>query len=372
MKISVITLHTVNNYGSILQTYATNVLLKRMGYDVEFVDYWRKSNTLDSRIENVLEHSALNTIKFLWSRNRYIKRMISLPIVILSKKRTHSTQSFLRKHVLFTHPYYSFKELIDDPPKADIYLTGSDQVWNSTWNEGIEKPYFLEYAPIGRRRIAFSASIGKEKLDDEERIEMRKLLSKYDSISMRETSGVEILRDLGIEASLVLDPTLMLTRKEWIKLAIPIKYTKPYIVVYQLNVNRKMDQYIQKIAKAKGWDIVRLSYGRADKHKGGKWVLMPKVEVFLGYILKSECIITDSFHMTSFALNLNKRFIVIPPNRFSTRIDSILNLTNTKQCLVHSYDDISIADVEIDFENVNRILNDQRAVSSKWLEDALS
>lgn len=371
MKICVITLHTVNNYGSVLQTYATNYILEKMGHQVIFVDYWRKNNTIDSRIDNLLNKSYLHKFSFLWKRNNIIKKTISFLLKQFSKKRNRSTRSFIKKNIKLTRPYYSFTDLLKSPPLADIYVTGSDQVWNSIWNEGIEKPYYLEFAPTGKKRIAFAASIGMNEIPENEVMEMKEMLKKYNAISVREQSGVELLKKIGIDSQLILDPTLMLKKDEWIKTAYPIKRKKPFIVVYQLNINHDMDKYVEQLARKKKIDVIRLSYGRSDKKKYGKWILMPRVEDFLGYLYYSKLIITDSFHITSFALNLNKQFITFSPQRFSTRITNILKLTHTERRLITNYNDYSLIDEEIDWETVNGVLEIERKKGMRWLRDAL-
>lgn len=372
MKISVITLHTVNNYGSVLQTYATKRIFEKMGHSVEFVDYWRKNNTLDYRINKIFDSQKLKKHSAIFKRFPLLKKFISIPLVFISRKRTKPTRGFIKKHVTLTRPYYSFDDLKANPPEADVYVTGSDQVWNSTWNEGLERPYYLDFAPEGKKRIAFATSIGKDKLDEDEIPEMKQLLEKYSAISMREISGVSLLKDMGINSTLILDPTLMLRQDEWVQIAKKIKTNKPLLVVYQLNVNPEMDRYIEKLSTEKNWNIVRLSYGTSDKKKKGKWVLMPSVDVFLGYLLAAECIVTDSFHFTSFALNLNKNFIAIPPSKFSTRIESILKLTGTESCMLTDYSDTNIANAIPDFEKVNLLLDKYRKNGWNWLEKALN
>ncbi|MCM1006886.1 MAG: polysaccharide pyruvyl transferase family protein [Ruminococcus flavefaciens] len=106
--------------------------------------------------------------------------------------------------------YYSISELLADVPQADIYMTGSAQVWNKS----IEKPYFLEYAPKGRKRIAFSASIGRTEFSEYEISETVAMLKKYSAISVREGSAVRLLEHFGIKSEFVLDPTLILDKKD--------------------------------------------------------------------------------------------------------------------------------------------------------------
>lgn len=373
MKASVITLHTVDNYGSVMQTYATQQILKKCGYDVEFVDYWRRDNLPQSRAERMLEGSTLQKLKPLWGINNFTRKAtVSILKNILEKQRSPMWRFLEEKVQLTKVRYCSYEELEANPPVADVYITGSDQVWNSIWNQGIDRSYFLDFAPAGKPRIAFSASIGREQLDTEEIPETKRLLEKYSAISVREQSAVELLASMDIKSTLVLDPTLMLEAEEWRKLATKQKREKPYILIYQLNPNPQMDQYAEQLAQKKNWEIIRIGFGCSDYRKGGKCVMLPSVEEFLGLFCDAACVLTDSFHATAFSLNLGTDFISVLPGRFGTRIESILKLTGTENRLLTSYDDFEIIEKKIDKKVVQEILEKKRTEDIQWLGIALN
>lgn len=373
MKASVITLHTVDNYGSVMQTYATQQILKKCGYDVEFVDYWRKDNLPQNRAEKMLESSTLQKLKPLWGMNGFTRKATIAILKMILENRKSPMWIFLEKKVQLTEDRYcSYKELEANPPVADIYITGSDQVWNSIWNQGIDRSYFLDFAPAGKPRIAFSASIGREQLDAEETLETKRLLEKYSAISVREQSAVELLASMDIKSTLVLDPTLMLEANEWRKLASKPKIKKQYLLIYQLNPNPQMDQYAEQLAKKKEWDVIRIGFGRSDRRKGGKCVMLPSVEEFLGLFCSAACVLTDSFHATAFSLNLGTDFISVLPGRFGTRIESITKLTRTENRILTSYDDLTVVDRSIDEKNVQDILTAERKNGFDFLRKAIS
>jgi hypothetical protein len=149
MKISIITLHTVKNYGSVLQAYATQKKFEKMGCEVEIIDYWRRDNIDSGLLKQYLKDSDK------WNRNfltRTIFMAIKAPSVL---KKIKIFNHFLKDRIRLTkRRYYSLEELKTDVPEADIYCTGSDQMWNSDWNSGIERPFFLEYAPEGKPCIS--------------------------------------------------------------------------------------------------------------------------------------------------------------------------------------------------------------------------
>lgn len=373
MKASVITLHTVDNYGSVMQTYATQVVLNKLGYEVEFIDYWRKDNLPTYRAEKLLTNSStLKKLKPLWGMNGLTKKLAITCLSQMLKRKKSPMWKFLEKYVKLTPiRYCSYAELQNHTPQADVYITGSDQVWNSIWNQGIDKAFFLDFAPADKPRIAFSASIGRDHLDEGEISETKALLEKYKAISVREKTAVELLHSMGIEATLILDPTLMLDAEDWRAIANPVKYSKPYLLIYQLNPNTEMDTYAVKLAEKKGWEIKRIGFGRADKVKSGTCVMLPSVEDFLGLFFQASCVLTDSFHATAFSLNLGLDFISVMPPRFGTRLESVLQLTKTKERMLTNFDDFSIVDLRINKENVTRILNTERAKGLEWLAQVL-
>ena len=372
MKISVITLHTVNNYGSVLQTYATQRILEEMGHHVEIIDYWRQNNQLQARSEVLLQHEKLRPFrKVLKSPG-----ISSLTEFLLKKKILWDRKpfdAFLSERVNLTKPYHSYGELEADPPEADVYITGSDQVWNSVWNDGVEKAYFLSFVPENKRRIAFSASIGRTALDDCETELMGSELKKYHRISMREESGVQLLKDrLGIESVLTLDPTLMLSGRQWRDLCPgPSPLKDPYILVYQLNANDRMDRYAEQLAEKYHYKILRLSYGRGNRQQKGKKWIRPSVEDFLRAFQHADCVVTDSFHATAFALNLGLNFISVPPDQFSVRMKDILTLTHTEFKMLTDYKDLSLIERKMDQASVQAILSEMRKTSMGYLEEAL-
>ena len=372
MKASVITLHTVDNYGSAMQTYATQQVLKKCGCEVEFVDYWRKDNLPRSKAEKLLEGNTLKKLKPIWGLNNFTRSAAVSVLEKMLKSKKSPMWQFLEKNVSMTQKQYcSFEELLADTPAADAYVTGSDQVWNSIWNNGIDKAYFLDYAPEGKPRIAFSANIGRESLDADEIAPTKALLDKYKAISVREKSAVELLASMGIKSTLILDPTLMLEPAEWRALAAPVNVDKPYVLVYQLNPNPEMDDYSIKLAKKKGWEVVRIGFGNSDKGKADKCIMLPSVEEFLGLFCHASCVLTDSFHATAFSLNLGTDFISILPGRFGTRIESILKLTGTENRLLKSYDDFDVADAQINKTHVQEIFANERIKGYSFLKEAL-
>lgn len=352
MKISIITLHAVSNYGSVLQTVATDAFWKEMGLEVEFLNYKRedcRSIALFLRKEWYKKPNILFPIKAL----------IYLPTLIRWK---FVFDRFIKDNIKTTEKVYTYEEDFSEIPDADIYCTGSDQVWNSKLNNGILGMFYLDYVPDNKKRISFAASFGKDTLDEWEKRETKSLLSKYDYITVREKSGVDIIKDLGIyNVEQFLDPTLLFGSNHWNKYASDRMSKSKYLFVYQLHYNEGIEQFINEIAKTKGLKVVRLCYRYDEVIKKGKCLIIPKVKDFLGCIKHAGMVITDSFHATAFSVNYNVPFIsILPKEQFGGRIHSLLELTGLEDRLIFEDYSVEKACSSVDFTFANKVLDEQR------------
>lgn len=366
-KVGIITLHRVVNYGSVLQTYALQEKIEELGYDVEVIDYYPERLTMLgmlSRIRNKGNKFKKSIIL------RTVARIIIFPSYII---RFNMFFKFLKKRIKMTEKTYrTHQDIRNEKFDFDIYCTGSDQVWNCGWNEQFDYPYYLDFAPDDKKKIAYAASFGKSELDDNEVELTKKYLSRYDSISLRELSGVKIVEKLGIKNSVnVLDPTLLLNGDEWRKISSNKFKNEDYILVYNLNRNKKIDNYAKNLSKKTGLKVKFLSYQLHEFYKNGKIYCNPQVEDFLALIDNAKYVITDSFHATAFSINFNTQFIIVYPGKYSTRLQSILEILNLENRVAKSEDDLSVIENDIDFDDVNNVMRKMRNDSLSWLDDAI-
>lgn len=366
-KVCLITLHRVKNYGSVLQTYATQIVLEEMGFDVEIIDYYPS------------RYSFLGMLKRIKNQNKYIKksfllRMVARFIIIPSYfLRFKAFNNFIYSHLkMSSDTYKTYEALSKKIPLADIYITGSDQVWNSEWNDGIDKSLFLGFVPKEKRKIAYAASFGKKELDNYEKEETAALLKRYDDISVRETSGVEIVKSLGInKVTNVVDPTLLLSGDKWREISSNRYNNKKYILVYNLNRNKKIDKYAENLSIKTGLKIFYLSYQLHEFYKKGKMICNPKVADFISLIDNASYIISDSFHATAFSINLNKQFVIVYPGKYSTRIQSLLKYLKLEDRVARNEEDLDIIKKDIDYKNINKRIEIMRKESLSWLKKSL-
>lgn len=364
-KVAIITRHAVSNYGSVLQAYALQSAIKSLGFDCEIIDYIREDEDYKNIADTLVKRSA-------WNKNvltRLIYKAIQAPEYI----RMGRAFEKYRKELLCESDrrYASLKELKQDPPAADMYCTGSDQVWGAIGNDETDGAYFLDFAPKGKKKIAYAASFGKTDINDKNTSKIKKYLDAYDFLTVREKSAAQLIQNIGInDVRQVLDPTLLLDKYQWSKL-IKEEIRDRYVLLYQLHSNPQMDSYAKNFAQKAGLKLIRLTPLFHRIFKSGKAVYLPDISGFLSYIKNAEYMITDSFHGTAFAINFNTQFIDILPGETKTRNQSILELTGLTNRVLNSYEDYSFINSKIDFTKANEIIAEKRVESINILKNML-
>lgn len=362
-KILLITIFDTINFGTYLQALATAIKINELGGDVDILWYEREHNR--SRVPMEDTFKCLRYLRPLYYKIRQNKTYI----------QKSECRSFVRRHVNITKLFYSFTELKHNPPKADVYLTGSDQVWNTYHNKGIEPVYYLDFIPDEEKRVAFSASIGMDEIAPAYLEETKRLLSKYQAISVRESHAVSLLAQIGIQAQKVVDPTILLNRQEWGKCATPYKNDRPYVLVYSVEWG-KIDETISKTARLAanilGGEVIEVNYVGKEKQipDCDKRFCYATAETFLSLMLGASFVVISSFHGTAFSLNLQIPFITVAPERFSSRIDSLLTQTGTMGRKISIFDKNEVGKIinsPIDFNYVRTVINAERETSLSFI-----
>lgn len=366
IKIAVITRHAITNYGSLLQAYALQSVFEKANAKCEIINYIR----YDERGTNIANTLLKKSPK--WNINqltRFVYKTIQAPEYVFSQHRFEKERNkyLNQSNTLFGNS----TELKQNCPKADIYCTGSDQVWGEIGTEPFDENYFLSFAPEGAKRVAYAASFGKTEFNPQISEAIKNFLNKYDLISVREKSAVEILQKENINAVQVLDPTLLLTGDEWSKL-IKSNKTGNYVLLYQLHSNDEMDRYAKKFAKKAGMKLIRLTPLLHRTVKGGTPVYLPTVATFLSYVKNANYMITDSFHGTAFAINFNTEFIEILPSKTRTRNQNILELTDLKNRILKNYNDFHFINEKTNFETANKLLQAERKKSFDFINKIIN
>lgn len=360
MKIAVITRHAIINYGSLLQTIATQKVIEGLGHECEVIDYVRTQESYRN-----IERSLLKN-KSGWNSNLFKKAVylsVRQPESVFAGKRFEKER---QRYLKLSKRYSTLNELKEDTPEADIYMTGSDQVWGPVEDGSYDEAYTLSFTD--KEKIAYAASFGHSALTDSAKEYYKDRLSEYSYISVCENSAVKLLTDMGLESVQVLGPTLLFDDGFWNQYLKPIKESR-YILVYQIHNNKKLDEYAKKVSKSKGLPLIRVSALFHQIMRAGRLVLCPDIGKFLSYIKNAECMITDSFHGTAFAINFNVPFIeVLPHNNTGTRNMSILKLTGLTDRILDNIENIGLVNKSINYASVNAILEMERVKSLETLK----
>lgn len=364
MDIKVITRHAPSNYGSLLQSIATITILEHLGHTCEIIDYIRDD---EHGLKAVT--TSLNG-KQGWNGNP-LKKLAYIALRYPEEKTAEIKFSRMRKKYLkLTQRCQAHEDL--KQLDADVFMTGSDQVWGPTLNGQYDEAYFLSFVS-GKPKTAYAASFGRTDFTPQILAEYKKLLSTYSDIAVRENSAVDLLTQMGIPcAGQVLDPTLLLTGEEWSK-RIKRNMEGKYVLVYQLHNNPVLTDYALRFARHTGLPLYRISPTFHQIRRGGKFIYLPDLDEFLSYIKNCTYFLTDSFHGTAFALNFNKQFIeILPNNKTGSRNQSILQLTGLTDRILTDFNDFSMADKVIEYTLVNNILAKERQKSIAILKSLLS
>lgn len=377
MRIGIITILKVNNYGAELQAYATQAALKRLGYNAEIIDYLFYKNPKHrptQRSKPVLPFSFVNKTKeWLYPRIEKIRSLLGKKS---QQQRTQRFEMFHRDNTSISSTYHSIDELYVAKMDYDVYLTGSDQVWNPGIYSSLD-PYFLTFAPKGCKRIAYAASFGVSHLPYYAKEYYRRHLAGYTAIGVREKDAVDIVKEMtGRKAEWVLDPTLLLTRDEWLRVAKPYPIQGDYILIYELTPCPYVRQLADHFHSAKGWQIVRIckSANPEGKDRGIINITDAGPAEFLSLIANASLVITNSFHGTAFSVNFNCDFYTILPmrKRNNSRQRSLLELfILTERLLVEGAPMPDTSLVAIDYKAANQRLSEERGKSISFLKRAI-
>ncbi len=323
MKIKTITCHEVYNYGASLQEYALLKYLQNLGHEAETIHYKPPYLAKNYRLWVVpgvfFNKNFLLKITYLF---------LKLPKRLIKLKRKKRFDEFSIKHIKSTNKLYkSNDELKKDIPVADAYICGSDQIWNSFFDNGKDPAFYLDFVPNNKLKISYAASFAIEKLESEIEGFVREKVSRLDYVSVREVSGKKILRNLGLNNVVqVLDPVFLLDPQEWhslmnTKIEKNAKNEK-YILVYDFDNNPIIKKLAKRLKKDKGWEIYafneKINYANKNFYLEGP-------EVFLTLVKNAECILANSFHAVAYSLIFHKDLAVFNRNdKINTRMRDLL------------------------------------------------
>lgn len=342
------------NYGSLLQYYALEKVLIKMGYNPFWLKYrTNKKQTIKDKVKTI--------IKIIFNINGEREK----------KKIINEFSKFIKINLnVSPNEYCSERELENNIPNADYFITGSDQVW-----AGIDPVNYLCFVPDNKKRISYAASFGKKDISYSHMEVITPWLKKFDNISVREKSGIDICSKMGICAQMAIDPTLLLNEKDYPYL--DVHNDRKYKLFYFLNVNEEKDvprEILNEICEEKSEIKIVAGVSRIDEFVKKEYLVYFSPEEWLGAYKNAECIFTNSFHGTVFSLIFHKPFWVFMQNGSSKgqneRMLSLLRMVKLEN-RIFSNNNIKISDDKIDWKLVDQILDNEKNAAIDYLKKAL-
>ncbi|MRT93433.1 polysaccharide pyruvyl transferase family protein [Ancylomarina sp. 16SWW S1-10-2] len=362
MKIKTITCHEVYNHGASLQTYALQTYLESLGHDVEIIDY--KPPYLSKHYDLWL---VGNPFYYKYIILRIIYVLLKLPNRLISLKRKRSFDVFAKKYLkISTHRYKSNEELKANCPEGDVFIAGSDQIWNCLFPNGRDPAFYLDFVPKEKVRASYAASFAGSTLDKEYHNMVKERVSFLNYVSVRESSGLEILKQIGINnAKQVLDPVFLLDKTYWNALATEY-YNDEYLFVYDFEGSEQIKKICLKIAKEHKLKIFSINCTSSYIDKKFSY---SGPETFLSLIKYSKYVVSNSFHGTAFALIFEKEFVVVERSEgINARMIDLLKNLNIQERLITTYQPLQA----INYSQVNIQIDNLVQKSKKYLNSVLT
>lgn len=372
MKTAIMTLALSDNYGAALQAYGLAHAVKALGHETQVYRYqnW-------SRITYGM--GAVSRAKF--------EAFLLAKAILTQNQRKKRFDAFRETYIPLTPKAYGNNdELRADPGDFDLYISGSDQIWNPKLFI-FDYSYFLDFVPEGKRKISYASSFGKADFEEDYKEKCGKLLSDYSHISVREKSGEAIVKDLcGKNATTCLDPTLLLSREEWMPMmANASEKAKSFngILCYFMPgdtlVNNAIESVAQQLHKKTGLPIMRLGIKehKVFSYPRGETDIKAGPAEFLAYFNGARHVVTNSFHGTAFSVNFGKDCYIpindtLPKEKaLHERITSLLTQVDATAFMLPASNPALPENRSLDQEKIAEHLNALRQESLHYLKDAL-
>ena len=361
MKVGILTITNGANYGNRLQNYAVQTVIERLGLKAETLyNFTGQGN----KNKYIIKKKAKRITATICGEIFKVNNLKTL--ILLREKRF---QDFNNKYIYQSEYNISSNDIPSNINNYyDYFITGSDQVWNPEFicNSEID---FLTFAPK-EKRIAYSPSFGISKLPDKYKHDYGKWIKEMQAVSVREKAGAEIIKNIsGINAPVLVDPTLMLSKNEWLNISEKPKYIKnsKFILTYFLGkLNSKDREKILNIAKINNMEIINL----LDSSNRNIYLTNPSEFIWL--INNCHLMCTDSFHGVVFSLIMKSNFIIFERNSqggsMNSRVENLMDIFKIKDRLSSYIKDEEI--FNMDFSNVDAIIKIEREKAINYLKKA--
>lgn len=381
MKSAILTLFYQNyNYGGILQGYALQQELKKLGVDSEILNLDRKSLSGFSEKSPSKKQSIFKRLMF---------KVNSVISNIFLRERRKAYHVFIKNHVKCSNGVYTDANIMSANEGYDFFITGSDQVWSEVSGRDAT---FLKFVEDNCKKCAYAASIGSDQVSDEYLRYMSEAIQSFSYISVREKKAANILQaSVNNDVFVVLDPVFFVSAAKWKSLIGSLQYSigkehGPYGLLYFLGDGKSVKNTATNVCKKLNLDSLMIPYGKMKLNLSDMCVHSKKVidagpMEFIQLINEADYIFTDSYHCIAFSIILNKPFVFFgrtDKNRqvtMNSRIDNLLEVFSLENQCASSSDSIDkIAELlcrEIDWEKINDKISEKRTEGERFLQNAV-
>ena len=364
MKIGIVT-HwmAVDNYGGMLQSYALQRYLRNLGHDAYLIRFYIDKKNQQShsvRIKSALKELLISLNVFPNARDIKKENRIRQE---RSKRRRFD--EFRNNNIALSPKVYkSLYEIKNDPPEADLYITGSDQVWAGDLNNPNIWIFYLDFGGKNVKRISYAASFGFSYFPGKNVDKFKELLSGFNAISVREANGIDICKKYGFDATRCVDSTFLINKEQYISIMSPRKHNEEYVFFYTVNVSTPDEIYwkeLREYLSSQGKKCVVTTgsgYLRAEEIFENAIYDYATVEEWISNIFFSDVVITSSFHGIAFSLILHKDFIYLPlkgtAGGGNNRIVDLLSLLGLDKRQAQSFEEVKeLINDKIDYNSIN-------------------
>lgn len=354
MDIKIVTCHYAYNYGAVLQAYALCKVLNDCGNNAKVINYrpWYYKGSTKTK----------NKVKLL------LRKVIRIPD---NYKSEIVFYGFLKKYVPLTAEYKNYEEVERSEGEADLFIAGSDQIWNFNLPNGNDDVFYLGFVKKGIKS-SYAASLGMNHLTNEQLVTLKDKLKSFDYVSLREKSAKNILDATGLrDIQVVSDPVYLLSRDEWNSIS-----KKPdnmpsgkYVLVYAFNRQKEIFDFGKNLAQKYGFKVLSVNTFWEDilnKTDHYFWNCMP--EEFLYLVSHAECVVTNSFHGLSFSMIFNRPVILFEKDdRGNSRMNDLIDVLDAYTVKDKNVKE-QVVIPKINFTTINRNINAYRTQSIQYLD----
>lgn len=348
MKIRIITIHCIPNFGSVFQSYALCKYLIDQGYtDTKVIDYnppYFKTHTLRSTIGKMLNYKSyvVRTKKFR----------------VFNKANTPMTEQ----------KFKSLDQLRQYDFDADVYIAGGDQLWNVYHDCGNDDAYKLTF--VSGRKISYGTSMGQTDFTNQQLTDLAEKISDFTSVSVRESSSVKLLKEAGVSAVHCVDPVFLLDYEKYEKFIKPVNQPK-YMLVYLVTPSQLLERCIDYLSHKYNLKVILCS-GFSKKCTCDEFLKDLGPDEILSYIKNAQIVLSSSFHATAFSMIFKKQFFTILPDQHTNeRIVDILTIRGLENRIITEQSDIERAlDGIIDYDAITDYSN-RISESKEYLQRSL-